>query len=86
MVDGPDEEVVVVDGGGISSVSRPGTEFNLASKTDKTISKLLIFVEIFVSLMSQASEKVLRNLVVLTTKLLTNKRVVWMGIGLICMS
>jgi hypothetical protein len=29
---------------------------------------------------------VLRNLVVLTTKLLTNKRVVWMGIGLICMS
>jgi hypothetical protein len=60
----------------MSSVSKPGTEFNLASRTERTMSKLLILDDMWVNLMSHDSEKVLRNLVVLTTKLFTNKRVV----------
>lgn len=72
------------EGGGRSFVSRPGTEFNFASRTERTVSRLLILDDIWVNLMSQDSENVLRNLVVLTMKLFTNNKVVWMGTGFIC--
>jgi hypothetical protein len=73
----------VVDAVGRSLVeySRPGTEFNFASRIASNTSMSFIFRETFVIFSSQHSEKLFKNFTVLTMKLLTKKIVSWTGTG-----